>query len=163
MKNNTTTATANKNLTSPMNEIAKESWADLLNMGFQSVPDEQLTNLIQIIGYDSAIEYQYSIGNEDSEDKGELCTVFDMPRTLFDGVIQLQIVEDKFDKNTHYLQLKNIDDKDHIIFSYPIKEIGDFVFMVEDDDSIEIYFRYRNLTIYLRLFGLDIEDDDTVY
>lgn len=159
MKTNTTNNTTNKNLTSPMNEIAKETWADLLNTDFQAVPDEQLPNLIQIIGHDSAFEYRYSVGNEDSEDNCKPCTVFDMPSTVFDGVIQLQIVDDKFDKDIKYLQLKNIDSKDNVVFSYPIQEIGDFIFEV-NDDSIEIYFRYRNLSIYLELCGLDVEDDD---
>lgn len=149
MKTNTNTTT-NKNLTLPMTKFAKESWADLLSNGFKSVPDEQLTNLIQIIGCDSAFEYRYSVGNEDSEDNGELCTVVNMPYTIYDGVIQLKVAEN--------LQLVNIDSENVIIFSFPIKEIGDFIYRVEED-SIEIYFRYRNLTIYLELRGLDIEDD----
>ena len=159
MKTNTTTTTANKNLTSPMNEIAKETWADLLNTGFRSVPDEQLPNLLQIIGHDPAFGYRYVVDNEDSEDNGEPCTVYSTPHTIFDGVIRLQIVDDKFDKNIQYLQLKDIDTEDDIIFSYPLEEIGDFIFEV-NDDSIEIYFRYRNLSIYLELCGLDVEDDD---
>lgn len=159
MKNNTTTATANKNLTSPMNEIAKETWAELLNTGFQSVPDEQLPNLLQIIGHDSAFGYRYIVDNEDSEDNGEPCTVYSAPSTVYDSTIQLLIVDDKFDKDIQYLQLKNYDTKNDVIFSYPIQEIGDFIFEVEDD-SIEIHFRYRNLSIYLELCGLDVDDDD---
>ena len=159
--NNTTVA--NNNYVLPLHEMAKEIQEELIKDGFQPVPDEHLSELIQIIGKDSAFGFRYGVDNILAEDCGELCTIFQTPNAspadyIYDGVVQLQIADDKYNKSVQYLQLRNIDKDNHIIFSYPIKEIGNMIFYKEDD-SIEICFSYRNLSINLGLSGLDIDED----
>lgn len=147
--------TTNRMIT-PLNEFFKEVWNDLIKSGYQTVPDEQLPNLIQIIGHNSAFKYSYFVDNEDTntEDSGALCTIVSIPATIGD-VVNLVIEDDEFESDLQYLKLIDIDNDNYVILSYPIPEIGNLIFE-RNDDEIQIYFQYRNMVITLILSQLNV-------
>lgn len=141
----------------PLHEMAKETWKELIGSGFEQISAEQLPNIIEIIGHDSAFEYSYFVDNEDTEDNCELCTIISIPN-MCGEFVKLVIENDKFESDLQYLKLINIDNDNCVIFNYPLREIDNFIFE-QNDDEIQIYFQYRNMVVTLILNCLNIDDD----
>lgn len=144
------------NKVAPFNEIGKNTWADLLDSGFERIPNEKLENLVSIIGTVPAFDFLFNADNMDSDDldNGELCTVCYIPFGFrFDNLVELVVAPAPYDSKIKYLYLTNRDEEEPLktpIFSFPLKEIDDFIFS-KGEEEIEIYFRYRTLSISLIL------------